>query len=154
MLLLFLNEISVDEDEDDLNDDDIPGFTHPGVTTQVDKGKGKAHEPEQLAPPSNVGGPPSSGLSGNIGSSVDGTMASSRQTVGGLRVETRYAFSTTTRLSISPKAETLVLTRWTNLYQKLLCVHLANIQEECIDAHAGSRPFLHLREAGSSPVPS
>ncbi|KAG6900609.1 hypothetical protein C0993_007832 [Termitomyces sp. T159_Od127] len=79
------------DDDDDLNDDDIPGFTHPVVTTPADKGKGKAREPEQLAPPSN-GGPSSPSLSGNIGSSLNGTTTSSRQTVGGLRVETRYAF--------------------------------------------------------------
>ncbi|KAG5342258.1 hypothetical protein C0989_004102 [Termitomyces sp. Mn162] len=80
------------DDDDDLNDDDIPGFTHPDLTIPVDKGKGKAREPEQLAPPSNAGGTSlSPGLSGNIGSSVNGTAASSRQTVGGLRVETRYS---------------------------------------------------------------
>ncbi|KAG6883746.1 hypothetical protein C0992_007916, partial [Termitomyces sp. T32_za158] len=81
--------IQADDDDDDLNDDDIPGFTHPVVTPQVDKGKAKAREPEQLAPPLNASGPSSPGLSGNIGSSVNGTTTSSRQTVGGLRVETR-----------------------------------------------------------------
>ncbi|KAG5730939.1 Protein YIPF6 [Termitomyces sp. T112] len=80
------------DDDDDLNDDDIPGFTHPDLTIPVDKGKGKARESEQLALPSNAGGTSlSPGLSGNIGSSVNGTAASSRQTVGGLRVETRYS---------------------------------------------------------------
>ncbi|KAG6862525.1 hypothetical protein C0995_000073 [Termitomyces sp. Mi166 len=81
------------DDDDDLNDDDIPGFTHPGLATPVDKGKGKAREPEQLAPPSIAGGTSSSpALSGNIGSSTNGTAGSSRRTVGGVRVETRYVF--------------------------------------------------------------
>ncbi|KAG6851126.1 hypothetical protein H0H93_001006 [Arthromyces matolae] len=77
------------DDDDDLNDDDIPGFTHPGLTTPVDKGKGRAREPEQLAPPSNENG--DAGLSGNIGSSATGAARPSRQTVGGVRVETRYS---------------------------------------------------------------
>ncbi|KAG6828546.1 hypothetical protein H0H92_007624 [Tricholoma furcatifolium] len=80
------------DDDDDLNDDDIPGFTHPAVASPVvDKGKGKAREPEQLAPPSNTLGTPNP-LSGNIGSSANGAARSPRQTVGGVQVETRYAF--------------------------------------------------------------
>ncbi|KAG6910823.1 hypothetical protein DXG01_007138 [Tephrocybe rancida] len=83
-------EISPDDD-DDLNDDDIPGFTHPGMASPLDKGKGRAREPEQLAPPSNGAGASSPVLSGNIGSSVNGPARSSRQTVGGVQVETRYS---------------------------------------------------------------
>ncbi|KAG6845463.1 hypothetical protein H0H87_008823 [Tephrocybe sp. NHM501043] len=80
------------DDDDDLNDDDIPGFTHPGLASPLDKGKGKAREPEQLAQPSNTpGGPSSPVLSGNIGSSANGAARSARQTVGGVQVETRYS---------------------------------------------------------------
>ncbi|KAG6841447.1 hypothetical protein C0991_011117 [Blastosporella zonata] len=75
------------DDDDDLNDDDIPGFTHPGLTSPLDKGKGKAREPEQLAPPSNSAAAPSSPvLSGNIGGSA---ARSARQNVGGVQVEIR-----------------------------------------------------------------
>ena len=62
----------VDED-DDLNEDDIPGFSHPALATAAipDKGKSRAQpEPEQLAPPSSRPGP---AVSGNIGSSSQTT---------------------------------------------------------------------------------
>ncbi|KAF8150679.1 hypothetical protein B0H34DRAFT_666210 [Crassisporium funariophilum] len=84
------------DDDDDLNDDDIPGFSHPGLAQSPvgDKGKGRARmEPEQLAPPSTSNGRPTSpALSGNIGSSAQGTQrAATRQMVGGVQVETRYS---------------------------------------------------------------
>jgi len=82
------------DDEDDFDEDDVPGFSHPTLaqTNQhADKGKARAREPEQLAPPSGNIQSGSAGLSGNIGSSSPNTQyASSRQTVGGLRVETRH----------------------------------------------------------------
>jgi hypothetical protein len=80
----------VDED-DDLNDDDIPGFSNPALATPTipDKGKSRAHpEPEQLAPPSSRLVP---AVSGNIGSSSQTTSRpANRQTVGGMQVETRW----------------------------------------------------------------
>jgi len=85
------------DDDDDLDEENIPGFSHPGMvqtpTTAVpDKGKGRApYVPEQLAPPSaRLPGPE---LSGNIGSSAQGASrsGSGRQTVGGVQVETRYS---------------------------------------------------------------
>ncbi|KAF5381964.1 hypothetical protein D9615_004415 [Tricholomella constricta] len=79
------------DDDDDLDEDDIPGFTHPGLASPTDKGKARAREPEQLAPPSSAARGTSSVLSGNIGSSVNGATRPSRQTVGGLQVETRYS---------------------------------------------------------------
>ncbi|KAK7463526.1 hypothetical protein VKT23_006874 [Stygiomarasmius scandens] len=78
------------DDDDEFDEENMPGF---GVASQpstpvVDKGKIRAREPEQLAPPSN-GGPAS--LSGNIGSSSSGNAPrSARQTIGGVQVETRY----------------------------------------------------------------
>ena len=78
------------DDDDDLNDDDIPGFSHPALATATipDKGKSRAQpEPEQLAPPSSRPGP---AVSGNIGSSSRATSRpANRQTVGGMQVETR-----------------------------------------------------------------
>jgi len=83
--------IEADNDED-FDEDNIPGFAHPSIAAQLpDKGKGRA-PPEQLAPPSAAGGRPQSpNISGNIGSS-DRTAGSgdSRRTIGGVQVETRY----------------------------------------------------------------
>jgi len=87
--------IQADED-DDLNDDDIPGFSHPALATATipDKGKSRAQpEPEQLAPPSSRPGPV---VSGNIGSSSQTTSRpANRQTVGGMQVETRFSTADT-----------------------------------------------------------
>ena len=89
MSLTSADHFCVDED-DDLNDDDIPGFSHPALATATipDKGKSRAQpEPEQLAPPSSRPGP---AVSGNIGSSSQTTSRpANRQTVGGMQVETR-----------------------------------------------------------------
>ncbi|KAF6757189.1 hypothetical protein DFP72DRAFT_1032566 [Ephemerocybe angulata] len=80
------------DDDDDLDEDNIPGFTHPSLAqapgTPLDKGKGPSrYEPEQLAPvTSNANPEGSSSLSGNIGSG-----GPSRQTLGGVQVETRYS---------------------------------------------------------------
>lgn len=89
MSLGNVDYVAVDDDED-LNDDDIPGFSHPALATATipDKGKSRAQpEPEQLAPPSSRPGP---AVSGNIGSSSRATSRpANRQTVGGMQVETR-----------------------------------------------------------------
>jgi protein YIPF6 len=85
------------DDDDDLDEDAIPGFSHPTIPgtpqPQPDKGKARA-PPEQLAPPGTFNGTPSGqppGLSGNIGSgSGGGVPRADRQTIGGVRVETRY----------------------------------------------------------------
>ncbi|KAJ3823139.1 hypothetical protein F5880DRAFT_1569259 [Lentinula raphanica] len=78
------------DDDDDFDEDNIPGFSHPGMpqSPQPDKGKNRAREPEKLGMPSNVGNG-SSSLSGNIGSS-SGPQRPARQTIGGIQVETRY----------------------------------------------------------------
>jgi hypothetical protein len=72
-----------DDDDDDLDEQDIPGFSAPSPAVD----KGKSREPEQLAKPS---APPTSNqnVSGNIGSNGSSSN-SNRQTVGGIRVETR-----------------------------------------------------------------
>ncbi|EIW83943.1 Yip1-domain-containing protein [Coniophora puteana RWD-64-598 SS2] len=78
----------IEADDDDLDDNDIPGFTQPslgGTSPAIDKGKARA--PEQLGQPSSGNGAAPQ-LSGNIGSNSQ--PQSNRQTVGGIRVETRY----------------------------------------------------------------
>lgn len=83
------------DDDDDLDDDNIPGFTHPALAqapkTPLDKGKGAArYEPEQLAAPTvGIRGEGSSNLSGDIGSSSQPQRGPNRQTLGGVQVETR-----------------------------------------------------------------
>ena len=76
-------------DDDDLDEESIPGFTQPGLVPSPHSpvpDKGKARAPEQLAPPSGSGS-----ISGNIGTPVNGSASqSNRRTVGGVRVETRY----------------------------------------------------------------
>ncbi|KAF4596330.1 hypothetical protein EYR40_007983 [Pleurotus pulmonarius] len=80
------------DDDDDSDEENIPGFTHPGLpqSPQPDKGKGRSREPEQLAEPSGNGGMASPMLSGNIGSTPAGAPRPNRRTVGGVQVETRY----------------------------------------------------------------
>ncbi|KIK10181.1 hypothetical protein K443DRAFT_670807 [Laccaria amethystina LaAM-08-1] len=92
--------IQADDDDDDFDEENIPGFAHPALASPqsppplTNKGKGRARfEPEQLAPSAN-GRPGTSGLSGNIGSvSSQGTTGkgATRQTIGGVRVETRFS---------------------------------------------------------------
>ncbi|KAJ3893256.1 hypothetical protein GG344DRAFT_87265 [Lentinula edodes] len=85
--------IQADDDDDDFDEENIPGFSHPGMPQlpQSDKGKNRAREPEHLGMPS-ANGNNSVPLSGNIGSS-SGPQRPARQTIGGIQVETRYASS-------------------------------------------------------------
>ncbi|KAI9512060.1 Yip1-domain-containing protein [Russula earlei] len=76
------------DDDDDLNDEDIPGF---GAGTPLlatpDKGKGRAPQ-KNLASP---GVPPPGVLSGSINAPANAPPRSStRQSFGGVQVETRY----------------------------------------------------------------
>lgn len=84
---LSCNDRPSDEDDDDLDEQDIPGFTAPGLPSPtIDKGKLRA--PDPVAQTSSTSAP-AQGISGNIGNSnVPNKPA--RQTVGGIRVETRY----------------------------------------------------------------
>ncbi|KAH7106374.1 hypothetical protein BKA62DRAFT_747567 [Auriculariales sp. MPI-PUGE-AT-0066] len=82
--------------DDDLDDDALPSFTHPAMAPSptVDKGKSRA-SPIAPSNPALAPVPPSGssrGLSGTIGSGSAAPKApksSNRQTVGGVRVETR-----------------------------------------------------------------
>lgn len=80
------------DDDDDLDEENIPGYSL-ATPQPTDKGKSRAREFEQLAPPSSeTNGEASNPLSGNIGSSAGyAARAPTRQTVGGVQVETRYA---------------------------------------------------------------
>ncbi|KAJ8590735.1 Yip1-domain-containing protein [Rhizopogon salebrosus TDB-379] len=78
--------IEADEDDDDLDEQDIPGFSAPSPI--ADKGKSRA--PEQLAQPLAHPPPNQNAVSGNIGSN-NSASNSNRQTVGGIQVETRYS---------------------------------------------------------------
>ncbi|EGN91921.1 hypothetical protein SERLA73DRAFT_147983 [Serpula lacrymans var. lacrymans S7.3] len=77
------------DNDDDLDEENIPGFTHPSLASPPqDKGKGRA--PEQLAEPSGNTTSPT-GVSGNIGSSNGSAQSKpARQTIGGVQVETRH----------------------------------------------------------------
>ena len=84
--LMYANRPS-DEDDEDLDEQDIPGFTAPGLHSPViDKGKSRAPDPVGQT---NGAGAPAQGISGNINSS-NVPHKPARQTVGGVRVETRY----------------------------------------------------------------
>ncbi|KAF9533851.1 hypothetical protein CPB83DRAFT_411984 [Crepidotus variabilis] len=114
------------DDDDDFDDEDVPGFTHPGMAQSPapDKGKARAnYMPEQLAPPSTSSGPPvaatAAGLSGNIGSVAPGaSRASNRQTYGDVRVETRYSGADTLDEPVSKT----ILRDLRSIYSKLIQV--------------------------------
>ena len=94
-------------DDDDFDEDSIPGFTYPQAPTTplsarppppppLDKGKGRAKDtllPPPAAGPNGTGtgtGTSSNPLAGNIGTPANGaTPKADRRTVGGVRVETR-----------------------------------------------------------------
>ena len=73
------------DNDDDLDDEAIPGFTHPALTPDS-AGKGKARD--DSPPPGSA--LPRSPVSGNIGSSSNGSARPTRNTVGGVQVEMRY----------------------------------------------------------------
>ncbi|KAH0833041.1 hypothetical protein J3R83DRAFT_12032 [Lanmaoa asiatica] len=83
---MYTDRVS-DLDDDDLDEQDIPGFTAPGLHSPViDKGKSRAPDPAAQTSSASV---PAQGISGDIGSS-NAPHKPARQTVGGIRVETRY----------------------------------------------------------------
>lgn len=81
------------DDDDDLDEENIPGFSHPTMNTTPLTGgfdKGKTRAPEQLATPTGASNFPRTPVSGNIGSVPNGTPKSNRRMVGGVQVETRH----------------------------------------------------------------
>ena len=90
----FSRTDKIQDDEDDLDEESIPGFSHPEVVQTPhlpDKGKGRASGHDQPAFSSTNVGTTSASLAGNIGSSQDSGPRTTTQTIGGVRVETRYA---------------------------------------------------------------
>jgi len=81
------------DDDDDLDEESIPGFSHPEIAQTPrlpDKGKGRAQEHNQPGSSANVGTVNAS-LTGNIGGSQNSGPRTTTQTIGGVRVETRYS---------------------------------------------------------------
>ncbi|KAI0671791.1 Yip1-domain-containing protein [Trametes maxima] len=114
----------IEADDDDLDEESIPGFTHPGLASNpispVPGDKGKARAPEQLAPPSGSG---SASVSGNIGTPVEGSSSgvqrSNRRTVGGVQVETRYTGVDTLDEPVTTTIARDLLSIYTKLIQVL-----------------------------------
>jgi len=98
------------DDDDDLDEEHIPAFTHPGMATSPppDKGKSRAlYVPDRLASPSTSNGRPTNMVSGVIGSNTSQgpSRSANTQRVGGVRVETRY---TGTDTLDEPVSQTIV----------------------------------------------
>ncbi|TFY81221.1 hypothetical protein EWM64_g2793 [Hericium alpestre] len=108
-------DISADDD-DDLNEDDIPGYSHPSPQVSPAPDKGKARQTDQLAPES---GSPTPELSGNIGAPTRQPPNASRHTFGGVRVETRYTGVDTLDEPITTTIGRDLLSVWNKLIQVL-----------------------------------
>ena len=111
------------DDDDDLDEENIPGFSHPAISPTVPgKGKARAHEVEQLGSPSGDGRLPTPVLSGKIGSSANGAAPAKpsnvRQTVGGMKVETRYTAMDT----LDEPVTTTIARDLLSIYSKLVQV--------------------------------
>jgi hypothetical protein len=105
------------DDDDDLDEESIPGFSHPSLgtgnsTPAPDKGKSRAQD--QLAPPSSNG--PATAVSGNIGSSSGSRPT--RHMIGGVQVETRYSGSDT----LDEPVTTTIARDLISIYSKLVQV--------------------------------
>ncbi|KAJ7104063.1 hypothetical protein B0H15DRAFT_808287 [Mycena belliarum] len=112
------NSQFIQADDDDFDEDSIPGFSHPTLPQSPvppSKGKGRAREPEQLAPPSSANGRASPSLSGNIGS---GAPRPARSTVGGVQVERRFSGGDT----LDEPVSTTIARDLLSIYSKLVQV--------------------------------
>ncbi|PCH36150.1 Yip1-domain-containing protein [Wolfiporia cocos MD-104 SS10] len=107
------------DDEDDLDEDAIPGFTHPTLASpqSADSAKGKGRAQEQLAAPS--GAYPGTPVSGNIGGATSGGPKPARSTVGGVQVEMRYTGIDTLDEPVSTTIGRDLLSIWTKTVQVL-----------------------------------
>ncbi|KAG2133251.1 uncharacterized protein EDB93DRAFT_886844 [Suillus bovinus] len=105
--------IEADDDaDDDLDEQDIPGFSAPSPVID----KGKSRETEQLAKPS-AAPTPNQNVSGNIGSNSSSS-SSNKQTIGGIRVETRYSGADT----LDEPVTTTIARDLLSVYSKLVHV--------------------------------
>ncbi|KAI0091253.1 Yip1-domain-containing protein [Irpex rosettiformis] len=112
------------DDDDDLDEEAIPGFAHPTIGSDTpqsavfDKGKGRATE--QLATPTSAAGPARTPtLSGNIGSMPSGVPSSARRTIGGVQVENRFTGVDTLDEPITTTIGRDLLSIYTKLVQVL-----------------------------------
>ncbi|KAH9846662.1 Yip1-domain-containing protein [Lenzites betulinus] len=114
----------IEADDDDLDEESIPGFTHPGLVPSPHSpnvaDKGKARAPEQLAPPSGVG---AAGVSGNIGTPINASSGAgqraNRRMVGGVQVESRYTGVDTLDEPVTTTIARDLLSIYTKLVQVL-----------------------------------
>ncbi|CAK5268399.1 unnamed protein product, partial [Mycena citricolor] len=116
---LTSNSQFIEADDDDFDEDSIPGFSHPTLPQSpapLPKGKGRVTELGQFAPPSSGNGLASPSLAGNIGS---GPTRPARSTVGGLQVERRYAGGDTLDEPVSKTIGRDLLSIYTKLVQVL-----------------------------------
>ncbi|KAI0250251.1 hypothetical protein BJV78DRAFT_600807 [Lactifluus subvellereus] len=108
--------IQADDSDDDLNDEDIPGF---GVGTPLlatpDKGKGPAAAEGVASSP----GLPPPVVSGNINPPSNAPRSSAHQSFGGVRVETRYGGIDTLDESITATIGRDLLSIYNKLVQVL-----------------------------------
>jgi len=110
------------DDDDDLDEDAIPGFSHPSMnatpqSAAYDKGKTRAQE--QLATPNSASNFPRTPISGNIGSAPNGAPKSNRRMVGGIQVETRHTGVDTLDEPITATIGRDLLSIYTKLIQVL-----------------------------------
>lgn len=132
---------------------------HPALHSPAgpDKGKGRAaYFPEQLASPgvsNGVGHPSTPVVSGNIGSAVPGaSRTANRQNIGGLQVESRYAFLEAAHvplLTVDARYSG-VDTLDEPVTTTIVCRHFNT--PTLLTALVGSRPSLYLYKARSSLV--
>ncbi|KAF8628016.1 hypothetical protein AX15_004134 [Amanita polypyramis BW_CC] len=105
------------DDDDDLDEESIPGFSHPALAQSPrlpDRGKGRAQELDKPTSPSAY-----VPLSGNIGSSQGGAPRTTTQTIGGVRVETRYSGLDTLDEPITTTISRDLLSIYTKIIQVL-----------------------------------
>jgi hypothetical protein len=103
----YPNILLKDDSDDDLNDEDIPGFGGAGTPLLATPDKGKGRAPQNLASP----GLPPPVVSGSINASANVPRGSTRQSFGGVQVESRYAsrLHTTPFPPLSRNASSLVM---------------------------------------------
>ncbi|KJA26248.1 hypothetical protein HYPSUDRAFT_36517 [Hypholoma sublateritium FD-334 SS-4] len=117
--------IQADDDDDDLDEENIPGFSHPGLSysPSADKGKSRAtFIPDQLASAttSNARPQPSPAVSGNIGTASQGTArTANRQTLGGVQIETRFSGGDTLDEPVTTTIARDLMSIYTKLVQVL-----------------------------------
>ncbi|KAI8969496.1 Yip1-domain-containing protein [Trametes punicea] len=130
----------IEADDDDVDEEAIPSFTHPGLASSphppgsagaADNSKGKARAPEQLAPPSGS----AAGVSGNIGTPANGSAPAgqrpNRRMVGGVQVETRYTGVDTLDEPVMTTIARDLLSIYTKLIQVLYPREVMGIEISC-----------------------